>query len=299
MTKWTSLIGEFETQKNQIRFKGGTTKFEGKDAPNLGNYISSERFSGGTISAKIKFTKISKHSACEIILFRNPQTGVIITAGIGSSLMFVIRYFAEKWTNLNVAGDRVNMKAGIEYETKVTVMGSWVRLNIDGVDVIDANLPFSPPQSNVGIWCIDINDIIITDYIVNAQLPNCFVIMQFTTPYNELYQDVIQPVCEKLKVDCKRADESYTSELILADISRQIIESKFIIADISPKNPNVFYELGYAHALTKPTILIAEKETELPFDVSPFRTLFYENSIRGKKHVEDGLTKHIKAILGI
>ncbi|MFX1537380.1 MAG: hypothetical protein ACFFDI_24500, partial [Promethearchaeota archaeon] len=291
MAKWTSLIGEFEIQKNQIRFKGGTTKFEGKDAPNLGNYISSERFSGGTISAKIKFTKISKYSACEIILFRDPQTGGFITAGIGSSQMYVIRYFTDRWINLNATGDRVNMKAGIEYETKVSVLGSWVRLNIDGVDIINANLPISPPQSNVGIWCMDINDIIITDFKVDAQLPSCFVIMQFTTPYNELYQDVIQPVCEKLNVDCKRADESYTSELILADISHQIRESKFIIADISPKNPNVFYELGYAHALTKPTILIADKETELPFDISPFRTLFYENSIRGKKHIEDGLIK--------
>lgn len=299
MIKWVPLIGKFETKKNQVIFKGGTTEFEGKPAPNLGNYISSERFSGGTISAKIRFAEISQYSACEIIIFRNPQTGAFINAGIGSSPMFAIRHFIDRWTYLSSAGERVNMKAGKEYDIKITVLGSWVRLNVDGIDVIDANLPISPPQSNVGIWCMDLNDIIISDFKVEAQRPNCFVIMQFTTPYNELYQDVIQPVCKKLNVKCMRADESYTTELILADIVRNVVESKFIIADISPINPNVYYELGYAHALAKPTILIAEKDTVLPFDVSPFRTLFYENSIRGKKHVEEGLYSHIKAILGI
>jgi hypothetical protein len=47
----------------------------------------------------------------------------------------------------------------------------------------------------------------------------------------------------------------------------------------------------------KPTILLAHKGTKLPFDVSPFRTLFYENSISGKQKVEIGLEKHLKASL--
>jgi nucleoside 2-deoxyribosyltransferase len=59
----------------------------------------------------------------------------------------------------------------------------------------------------------------------------------------------------------------------------------------------VYYEVGYAHALKKPTILIAESPTQLPFDVSPFRTLFYENSIAGKAKVESGLKQHLEAIL--
>jgi len=71
-----------------------------------------------------------------------------------------------------------------------------------------------------------------------------------------------------------------------------------VIAEITPANPNVYYEIGYAHALNKPTILIAERATELPFDVSPFRVLFYENTIAGKKRIEEGLRRHLEAILG-
>lgn len=299
MVNWASIFGEYRRRGNQIIFKGGRVDYAGKSGAAIGNYIYSERFSSGTISAKIKFKKISDVSSCEIILFRDSKTGVLITAGLGSGPMYAIRNFVQEWKWLSMAGDRKNIEANKYYEVKVSVKGSRVGLEVGGVEVVSTNLPFSTPQTQVGIWCQDYSDIIITDFKMESQRPNCFVIMQFTTPYNELYRDVIKPVCERLFVDSIRADETYTSGLILADITRQIIESKFIIADISPENPNVYYELGYAHALKKPTILIAEKETKLPFDVSNFRTLFYEDSIRGKKHVEQGLERHIKAILGI
>ena len=84
----------------------------------------------------------------------------------------------------------------------------------------------------------------------------------------------------------------------IADVVNQLVESKLVIAEITPANPNVYYEIGYAHALNKPTILIAERATELPFDVSPFRVLFYENTIAGKKRIEEGLRRHLEAILG-
>jgi len=75
------------------------------------------------------------------------------------------------------------------------------------------------------------------------------------------------------------------------------VEAKIVIAEITAPNQNVFYELGYAHALKKPTILLAEHGKTLPFDVSGYRCLFYENSIGGKRKVEEALDKHLKAIL--
>ena len=69
------------------------------------------------------------------------------------------------------------------------------------------------------------------------------------------------------------------------------------MAEITPPNQNVFYELGYAHALAKPTILLAERGKQLPFDISGYRVLFYDNTIGGKNQVEDGLKKHLTAIL--
>jgi hypothetical protein len=141
--------------------------------------------------------------------------------------------------------------------------------------------------------------ITIRDFSVDAVQPTAFAIMQFSAPYNELYAEVIRPLTEELGLTCIRADESFGPGVIIHDIERQILEAQVIIADITPANSNVYYEVGYAHALQKPTILIAEKTTDLPFDVSPFRVLFYENSIAGKTKVEAGLRNHLKAILQI
>ncbi len=93
------------------------------------------------------------------------------------------------------------------------------------------------------------------------------------------------------------AGEVYGPGIILEDIQRDIIDAKIIVAEITPPNKNVFYELGYAHALKKPTILLAEKDKALPFDISGFRCLFYENSIPGRRKFEEGLRKHLSAIL--
>jgi hypothetical protein len=70
-----------------------------------------------------------------------------------------------------------------------------------------------------------------------------------------------------------------------------------VIAEITPPNPNVFYELGYAHALDKPTILLAERSSKLPFDVSGYRCIMYDNSIKGKSGLETLLRNHLLAIL--
>jgi nucleoside 2-deoxyribosyltransferase len=87
--------------------------------------------------------------------------------------------------------------------------------------------------------------------------------------------------------------------VIVKDITDQVQHIQVIIADISTNNVNVFFEVGYAFAKNKPVILLAKKpETPLPFDVSSFRVLFYEDSITGKPRVEEGLRNYLKAITG-
>jgi nucleoside 2-deoxyribosyltransferase len=84
----------------------------------------------------------------------------------------------------------------------------------------------------------------------------------------------------------------------LQDIVRSIKESDVIIADITPVNANVFYELGYAHAMNKPTILLANRKIEkLPFDVSGYRVIFYDDTIRGRRDIEESLEKHLENVI--
>ena len=86
---------------------------------------------------------------------------------------------------------------------------------------------------------------------------------------------------------------------IMDDVTDSIRTAALIIADVTPDNANVFYEVGYAHAIRKPTILLSDRKRErLPFDISGFRTLFYDNTIGGKALVEARLKQHLEAMRG-
>jgi hypothetical protein len=214
--------------------------------------------------------------------------------------MFAIRYYdGNLWRDLAVAGDRGNMKPDRQYRIRAVLRGSRVTLEIDDVHVLTGNLSFSPSQGQVGVICIGRTDTVVENFHIEAEKAKAFVIMQFSSPFDDIHREVIKIVCEEFNLEAVRADESYKPAIIISEIAQQIAEAKVIIAEITPANPNVYYEVGYAHALGKPTILLADraKVSELPFDLSAWRTLFYENSIAGKSRVEEGLRKHLKAIL--
>lgn len=303
--KWIPVLGQFKQEKDDIIFKGGmSVGTSGESLYNVGNYVCDQIFGGGVITGEVEFiipsSNISsiENDACEFILYYHPLTQAFTTAGIGSYGLCTVRTWAgAQWITHGSAGDRTQLKANRPYKLSILVKGSNVTVTIDDVNALVVRLPYTLPQGQPGIWCYGKNDIRIKKYQVKREPAKVFVVMQFTPPYNELYIDVIQHVCEEFGLVSVRADESYGPGLIVADIAREITEAKLIIADITPANPNVYYEVGYAHALNKPTILIAEKPTQLPFDVSPYRVLFYENTIGGKSKVESGLRKHLDAIL--
>lgn len=297
-TQWAAVAGEFAFEKDRIRFHGGPVSYGEELGVAVGTAMSDQWFGGGSASAAITFDDVDNRSACDLVLFRNPATGAFLSAGISNEVHFWIHHFDKGWTAHAAAGGPNMLKPGRTYQVQARVRGSLVTLVVNGVEVCSANLPFPLPRSQAGIWCRGNHDIFVTDFQTTSEPPRAFVVMQFTSPYNELYREVVKPVCEEMGVDVRRADETYGPGLIIADVVKQIDEAKFVIAEITPKNPNVYYEVGYAHARGKPTVLIADRELEkLPFDLSPFRTLFYENSIEGKRRIEDGLRHHLNALL--
>ena len=71
-------------------------------------------------------------------------------------------------------------------------------------------------------------------------------------------------MCEALQFEAYRADDVFRPGPILQDIISGLVESDVIIAEITPTNANVFYELGYAHARNTPTVLLARRNGTLP-----------------------------------
>lgn len=199
----------------------------------------------------------------------------------------------------DVAGDRRNLRDETWYELEVRLAGSRVTLHVDGVHVATGKLPRAQNQPRqVGLWCMGAADIEVRNFAVEAERPKAFIVMQFSSPYNEVYSEVIREACKRFEIDALRADEIYGPGLIIRDVTEKILQAQVVIADITPANANVYCEVGYALALNKPIILLAAKGTSLPFDVSGFGVLFYEDSIGGKPKLENGIQQHLKAILG-
>lgn len=301
---WASLIGEFEFSSSSITFIGSTVEFERDNAKQaistIGIAMCNQRFQGGLLAASIEFKELTEDSTCELILYHDPISQFHVTAGLGGAgpCMYSIRHYDGKnWHFHQQVGDRKNIRAKQTYRLGVEVLGSRVRLAVDGVNVAATDLPFTIPESQTGVWCRNRGKINVSKFHATESRPKAFVVMQFSSPFNELYSDVIKAVCKEFEIDVVRADEQFGPGIIISEVATQIIESKLVIAEISSGNPNVYYEVGFAHALNKPTILIAERPTKLPFDVAPHRVLFYENSINGKAKLEDGLRRHIEAIL--
>lgn len=76
-----------------------------------------------------------------------------------------------------------------------------------------------------------------------------------------------------------------------------ILTASIIIADITNRNANVFYELGIAHSLGKEVILIAQGEEHIPFDLNRFRHCIYSNDGIGYKKLKQYIPDTIKDIL--
>ena len=106
-----------------------------------------------------------------------------------------------------------------------------------------------------------------------------FVLMPFNSAFDDLYRFGIKEPAEQLGILAERVDEQIYTESILERIYRQIDVADIIIADMTGRNPNVFYGVGYAHAKSKLCILLTENVSDIPFDLKHRRHVIHGASI--------------------
>lgn len=80
---------------------------------------------------------------------------------------------------------------------------------------------------------------------------------------------------------------------ITKQIIKEIYQDELAIANLTGINPNVMYELAIRYCLGKPVLTIAEKGTNLPFDVMPERTIFYVNDPQGSLDLKDAIRSYV------
>jgi hypothetical protein len=90
---------------------------------------------------------------------------------------------------------------------------------------------------------------------------------------DEVFDFVIKPVLEARGLAPYRADLDPTPGNITPQLLKKLLEAKAVIADLTGRNPNVFYELGIAHSFQKPLVALAASAKDLPFDTSDERVI--------------------------
>ena len=118
---------------------------------------------------------------------------------------------------------------------------------------------------------------------------SCFVMMPFSDPLGSYYSKIYEPAIKKTGLKPVRADDDiFTTGKIIDQIWKGIKGSRVLVAELTNRNPNVFYELGLAHALDKPVVLVASNDKDVPFDLNHIRVIYYDvnDPFWGEKLIE-------------
>lgn len=111
---------------------------------------------------------------------------------------------------------------------------------------------------------------------VREFLDTCFVMMPFGKWFDRYYQEIYVAAIKDAGFEPVRADELFSAGSVVEQIWEQIAKSTVLLADLTDKNPNVFYELGLAHAARRPVVFTTANVEDVPFDLRHLRVIPYE-----------------------
>jgi hypothetical protein len=105
---------------------------------------------------------------------------------------------------------------------------------------------------------------------------DCFVLLPLSEPFKTIYAEAVEPVAAELGISCGHAGGIVGPGRIMKDIYSSITHAQVIVAELTGRNPNVFYELGIAHEQRKQVVLLTQKIEDVPFDIRDLRVVIYD-----------------------
>ena len=113
--------------------------------------------------------------------------------------------------------------------------------------------------------------------------PYAFVLLPSGGKRDEVYQDAIRAACEAAGLHFERGDRQACEGKYASRICNHIANAKLIIADITGLAPNVYYAVGFAHALDKETILLVHSVEDIPHDLVHCPCIVYNERVSDLK----------------
>jgi hypothetical protein len=298
--RWAPILGHWSVGEEEIAYQGGDERFSGHGQEfAMGVLVNNRELLSGACNVDVEFDDVSSgHFTGGIVLgYRSPDRYYLqVQLGAGQAAYGVTEFVSGfGWSPLKLAGPRDALEANRKYALDMSLKGQELRVSVDGVKLLEILIPRPLEGKQTGLIAAGSHSVRFSNFATAADRPRAFVAMEYREPFDTFYREVIKPQAEKL-CEVVRIDEKSGPGVIFQDMQREISRSDIVIAEITPANANVFYELGYAQALGKPTILLAQRGGKLPFDIASYRVVFYDDSIGGKSRVEEDLAKHLDAI---
>ena len=297
--KWAAVAGRWEFSGTMSRYIGPN---ESGGALPLGLALGAIPLRDGRIKTTVRLSRQQRTTGGVALGYQSLNAEwLAVQLGAYDRAYAISEYRPGLgWVAIATAGLLVNLPIDQEQILDVAIEGQRVSMTVNDVRVLEVVLSKPLEATGAGLFAWDDAAVVFSQTEVTTVRPRIFVIMPFAEPFDTLYREVIRPIAERLQFDIVRVDEIAGPGIIVDDIQRQISQANAVVVEISSRNPNVFYELGYAHALDKPSVLLARRESsgEMPFDIRGYRAIFYDDTIGGKKAVERSLEQHLRAILG-
>jgi hypothetical protein len=128
---------------------------------------------------------------------------------------------------------------------------------------------------------------------------HCFYVGPFREPFDTIYGSRVKPAVTALGCSIIRADEIFGTGVVIDDVWNGIVASSLVIAELTGKNPNVMYEVGMAHTIGRPVLMLSQYAEDIPFDLRHRRAIIYDNTPSGLATLATKLSKTVRAVLKI
>ena len=90
---------------------------------------------------------------------------------------------------------------------------------------------------------------------------------------DQVLKHIIVPATADCGYKAIRADQISEPGMITSQVIQHVVEDPLVVADLTGRNPNVFYELAIRHAIRKPLVQLIQRGEQIPFDVAGTRTI--------------------------
>lgn len=290
---------------------GDVAEYQGirQGSEDAGRLIADVYLDRGSVGTTVSFGTGSSGAQARVIFGYQPATGSYYTAGLGGH---DAHYALDEYTEaggLHRLVTRGRPPVG-DFDGPVPfvvgVKQRRVTLTVNQAPVLEATLPATVRRAQVGLFAWAETTVTFKGFELTHEPPAVFVVMQYGGKYDALYTSLIKPIAaqaldahgaEDFTVEVSRVDERLDPGVITDDIERQISEAAVVVAEVTPDNPNVFYEVGYARALSKPVIFLARSGRDLPFDIMGNRCIFYGSTDSARRRAEEKLKASLASVL--